>query len=424
MAAVGAAAGRGRLRGLAAERPQRAGDRRGGRASAGGGRLRQLRRRLPGRPGGSCSATAARSGSASWTAAASDRVDALVARHRGRRGHRQRARLPVGEAGLRRDAVRDRGQRPLDRRRARRAALPAAVHRARARGAGRRAGHRRSRSTASTPPTSRARSSAWSSSTGGRRRPTRASTATWPCATGATEVDADPRPGRRAAGAAHGRADPRHRGRPPRCERANLDLLAAYERLGQLGAPLNAVTQVVGAPDRAASGPLAGVPVAVKDNIDMAGVVTTNASTVGRAAAGRAGRGRGRRPARGRRRPVLQDQPAGVRRGQRQPGVRHDLQPARPGAHRRAGRAAARRRWSRPASATTRSAPTPAARSASRRATAASSGSSRRPGCCRWTACSRCRRAATRVGTLTRSCTRRRRSCSRPWPGGPARSSR
>ena len=63
------------------------------------------------------------------------------------------------------------------------------------------------------------------------------------------------------------------------CERANLDLLAAYERLGSWER-LNAVTQVVGAPDRAAAGPLHGVPVAVKDNIDMAGLVTTNASTV------------------------------------------------------------------------------------------------------------------------------------------------
>jgi 2-dehydropantoate 2-reductase len=39
-----------------------------------------------------------------------------------------------------------------------------------------------SRSTASTPPTCRDRSSAWSSSTAARPRRTRASTATWPCA--------------------------------------------------------------------------------------------------------------------------------------------------------------------------------------------------------------------------------------------------
>jgi len=65
------------------------------------------------------------------------------------------------------------------------------------------------------------------------------------------------------------------------CERANLDLLAAYERLERLGRPLNAVIDVVDAPDRAASGPLLGVAVAVKDNMDMRGLVTTNASTVG-----------------------------------------------------------------------------------------------------------------------------------------------
>jgi 2-dehydropantoate 2-reductase len=64
------------------------------------------------------------------------------------------------------------------------------------------------------------------------------------------------------------------------CERANLALLAAYERLERHGARLNAVITVVEAPERAAGGPLHGVAVAVKDNIDMRGLVTTNASTV------------------------------------------------------------------------------------------------------------------------------------------------
>ncbi len=64
------------------------------------------------------------------------------------------------------------------------------------------------------------------------------------------------------------------------CERANLDLLAAYERLERLGRPLNAVIDVVDAPGRAAAGPFHGIPVAVKDNMDMRGLVTTNASTV------------------------------------------------------------------------------------------------------------------------------------------------
>ncbi|HET9897767.1 MAG TPA: amidase family protein [Streptosporangiaceae bacterium] len=58
------------------------------------------------------------------------------------------------------------------------------------------------------------------------------------------------------------------------CERANLDLLAAYERLDRLGPPLNAVAAVISAPDRAASGPLAGEPVAVKDIVEIAGVPT------------------------------------------------------------------------------------------------------------------------------------------------------
>ncbi len=58
------------------------------------------------------------------------------------------------------------------------------------------------------------------------------------------------------------------------CCRENLELLAAYERLDRLGRPLNAVASVAGAPRRAASGPLAGRPVAVKDIIAVEGLPT------------------------------------------------------------------------------------------------------------------------------------------------------
>src|SRR3954453_7627406 len=64
------------------------------------------------------------------------------------------------------------------------------------------------------------------------------------------------------------------------CEAANLDLLAAYQRLQERAPALNAVITELAPGERAANGPLHGVAVAVKDNIDVAGVVTTNASTV------------------------------------------------------------------------------------------------------------------------------------------------
>ena len=58
------------------------------------------------------------------------------------------------------------------------------------------------------------------------------------------------------------------------CSRANLDLLAAYERLDRIGRPLNAIVSVADAPRRAASGSLAGQPVAIKDIIAVAGLPT------------------------------------------------------------------------------------------------------------------------------------------------------
>ncbi len=60
------------------------------------------------------------------------------------------------------------------------------------------------------------------------------------------------------------------------CEVANLDLLSAYERLERVGRPLNAVVRALPAPARAAAGSLLGMPVAVKDMIDVAGVPRGN----------------------------------------------------------------------------------------------------------------------------------------------------
>jgi 2-dehydropantoate 2-reductase len=65
------------------------------------------------------------------------------------------------------------------------------------------------------------------------------------------------------------------------CEIANLELLAAYERCLAEGTRLNAVITLLEPSERAAGGPLYATPVAIKDNIDVRGVVTTNASIVG-----------------------------------------------------------------------------------------------------------------------------------------------
>jgi 2-dehydropantoate 2-reductase len=72
------------------------------------------------------------------------------------------------------------------------------------------------------------------------------------------------------------------------CEVANLELLAAYAALEEQAPRLNAVTSVLSPAARSTDGPLHGVPVAVNDNIDVRGVVTTNASTVGVPPAARA----------------------------------------------------------------------------------------------------------------------------------------
>jgi 2-dehydropantoate 2-reductase len=60
------------------------------------------------------------------------------------------------------------------------------------------------------------------------------------------------------------------------CEVANLELLAACERTLRLGQPLNAVIRLIESPARRPGGELHGVPVAVKDMIDIAGLPRGN----------------------------------------------------------------------------------------------------------------------------------------------------
>jgi 2-dehydropantoate 2-reductase len=57
------------------------------------------------------------------------------------------------------------------------------------------------------------------------------------------------------------------------CEVANLDLLATCERTDRLGRPLNAVVEVIPSPRRSPEGPLHGLAIAVKDLVDVEGVV-------------------------------------------------------------------------------------------------------------------------------------------------------
>jgi 2-dehydropantoate 2-reductase len=55
------------------------------------------------------------------------------------------------------------------------------------------------------------------------------------------------------------------------CEVANLDLLATYERALRVGTPLNAISNLIPAPERSISGPLVGVAIAVKDIVLIKG---------------------------------------------------------------------------------------------------------------------------------------------------------
>ena len=64
------------------------------------------------------------------------------------------------------------------------------------------------------------------------------------------------------------------------CEVANLDLLATYERALRLGLPLNAISSIISAPERAATGPLHRIAIAVKDIIDVKGQPRGNGNPI------------------------------------------------------------------------------------------------------------------------------------------------
>ena len=198
-----------RVRRLAAERRQRAGDRLDRRRGADGRRLRQLRRRLP-RTGPHLPRRPRRAVRRRARRASQRARRATARRPAGCQGDTQYPRLPLGEGGIRRDAVRHRRLRPLDRRRALRAAVPHRLHAARPRGSRRGAGARRG--------VRRLR----------RRRPRRLDRAARrvqpavgqdalghlprPDGAQAPDGEGDPRRHRRAAAAPHARADRRDRG--------------------------------------------------------------------------------------------------------------------------------------------------------------------------------------------------------------------
>ena len=184
----------------------------------------------------------------------------------------------------------------------------------------------------------------------------------------------DARPDRPPARAPHGRAHPRHRGRPP-CLRAGQPGAA-----GGLRAPRGVGAEAErrdGGRRRARPGRLRRAPRLPGRGQGQhgRGRLRDDERLDGRhAAAGHPRRRGGRTAARGRRRRHLQDEPARVRSGEREPGVRDDVQPAgsrphlgrveqRIGGARGCGRLRVRAR-----------AATPAARSASRLPTAGSSG--------------------------------------------------
>ena len=168
---------------------------------------------------------------------------------------------------------------------------------------------------------------------------------------------------------------------------------AHLERIAEVNPRVNAIVTLLEPRARAARSPTrptragraaccTGLPIAVKDLEDTAGMRTTYGSPLFADARARARLAARRAPARGGRGDDRQDQHAGVRRrlADVQRGLRRHPQPVGPDARRPAGRAAARRPRSPPGCCRSPTAPTSARASATRRRSATSSACAPRPG--------------------------------------------